>query len=384
MAMMQPWIQQTGARVNFTGTRDLTAVLTSRIQAGNPPDVAILPNPGLMQQFAKAGNLKPITFMNMNTLNQQYSKAWIDLGSYNNQLYAIFMKGANKSTVWYNPKTFTANGWQTPKTWDDMTALSNKIVSDKKTPATPWSIGGESGAASGWPATDWIAQIFLNEYGGQVYDQWVAHQIPWTDSRIKEAWQRFGTNVFTNGYVPGGAAAVLATNFQDASYLPFQNPPKAAMYYEGDFVEGFIKGQFPSLVPGQDFSFFNFPTINQQFGNGITGGADEAVIFKDNPTIESFMNYISTATAQDIWVKRGGFTSLNKLVPISDYPDVVAQQAAQQLANATLFRFGAGDSMPSAVQTTWWADVLKYLQDPNQLDALLQDIENQAKTAYGQ
>jgi alpha-glucoside transport system substrate-binding protein len=382
-AMVAPWEQQTGGKMSFTGTRDLTAILTTRLQAGNPPDIAILPNPGLMAELAKAGNLIPLdSFLDMTTINQDYAKGWVDLGTVDGKLYAIFMKAADKGTVWYNPKVFSANGWTVPDTWDEMIALSDQIVADGKVPAAPWSIAIESGAASGWAATDWMAEILLRKYGGDVYDQLVNHSIPWTDSRVKDMWQMFGTVALTPGYVPGGATAILATNFQDGTYLPFQTPPKAAMDYLGDFAAGFIATQFPDLVAGQDYSFFPFPSITQQYSGGVTGGADVVVAFKDTPTVRSFVQYLSTADAQTIWVKRGGFTSVNNKVSLDAYPDVLTRAAAQQLTGATLFRFGAGDSMPSAVQTAWWAGVLSYLQDPSQLDSILANIESVAQTAY--
>ncbi len=383
-AMVAPWQQQTGGKMNFTGTRDLTAILTTRLQAGNPPDIAVLPNPGLMNQYAAAGYLKSLTNMlNMTTINQQYPKAWLDICSANGTLYAIPMRAANKSMVWYNPAVFKSNNWTVPTTWDQMLTLSNTIVNAHKTPANPWAMGVESGSASGWPGTDWIAQIFLEQNGGDVYDQWVNHQIPWTDPRIKTAWNMWGTIVNTPNYVPGGAATVLATNFQDASYWPFQSPPKAAMYYEGDFVEGFIIGQFPNLKPQTDFDFFPFPVISSNITNAVTGGADLMVVFKDTPTVRSFISYIASPQAQDIWVKRGGFISLNKQIAVTDYPDPVVQKSVQQLLGASLFRFGAGDSMPAAMQTAWWAAVLQYLQNPASLDSILSNLENTARTVYG-
>ncbi len=382
-AMVAPWEQQTGGKMNFTGTRDVTAILTTRLAANNPPDIAILPNPGYMQQLAKAGSLKPLnTFLDMNAISQQYAQGWIDLGTVNGNLYSLFMKAADKGTVWYNPKTFTSNGWTVPQTWDQMIALSNQIVADKKVPPAPWSVAVESGAASGWPATDWMAQIMLRKYGGSVYDAWVNHTMAWTDPKIKDVWNMFGTIVNTPGYVPGGATAVAATNFQNGTYLPFQTPPKAAMDYLGDFTAGFISSQFPTLVAGQDYNFYPFPVIDPQYSGGVTGGADLVSAFKDTPAVRSFVQYLSTPAAQTIWVKRGGFTSVNKLVGLDAYPDVLTRSAAQQLTGATLFRFGAGDSMPSAMQTAWWAAVLSYLQDPTQLDSLLSSLESTAATAY--
>ena len=246
----------------------------------------------------------------------------------------------------------------------------------------PWSVAIESGEASGWPATDWIGEILLHESGGDVYDQWVNHEIPWTDSRIKSAWEKFGQIVLTPDYVPGGAIAALATNFVDGSWLPYNDPPQAAMYYLGAFTQGFIGDQFPNLVAGEDYDFFPFPTINTMYVGGVTGGADVVVAFNDNDTTRSFMEYLASADAQQIWVERGGFTSANSEVSLDAYPDPLARRAAQQLTEATVFRFDADDNMPSAVQKSFWDGTLAYLQNPSQLDSILADIEIRAVDAY--
>jgi alpha-glucoside transport system substrate-binding protein len=379
-AMVLPWEQETGGDLQFTGTRDLIAILTTRVTAGNPPDVAILPNPGQMIELVKEGKLVALdSFLDMNKIRGEYAKGWIDLGTVNSKLYGLFMKADSKGTIWYNPKTFAKNGWQTPKTWDEMIALSDKILASG---LAPWSVAIESGEASGWPATDWIGEILLHESGGEVYDQWVAHQIPWTDSRIKSAWQKFGQIVLTKGYVPGGATAALATNFVDGSYLPFEDPPQAAMYYLGAFTQGFIAEQFPNLVAGEDYAFFPFTTIDPKYAGAVTGGANVVVLFKDNKSTRSFVDYLSTARAQEIWVKRGGFTAVNNQVSLDAYPNPLARLAAEQLTKASVFRFDADDNMPSAVQKAFWEGTLAYLQNPSKLDSILADIEAGAVDAY--
>ncbi|MFC1976698.1 ABC transporter substrate-binding protein [Chloroflexota bacterium] len=379
-AMVAPWEMETGGAVGFSGTRDLIAILTTRVEAGNPPDIVILPNPGQMVELVADGKLVALdSFLDMAKTKREYAQGWIDLGTVNGKLYGIFMKADSKGTVWYNPKTFAADGWQVPGTWDEMIALSDKIVAAGK---NPWSVAVESGEASGWPATDWIGEILLHESGGDVYDQWVNHEIPWTDSLIKSAWEKFGQIALTPNYVPGGATGALATGFIDGSYLPYVDPPKAAMYYLGAFTEGFISEQFPGLIAGDDYAFFPFPTIDARYAGAVTGGANVVVAFKDTPTVRSFIEYLASADAQQIWVERGGFTAVNNQVSLSAYPTVLARLAAQQLTGATVFRFDADDNMPSAVQKAFWEGTLAYLQNPDQLDSILQDIEARAKDAY--
>jgi alpha-glucoside transport system substrate-binding protein len=379
-AVVAPFTTQTGITVNVDSTRDLDATLTTRIRGNNPPDIAILPNPGKMQQLAQQKHLIALdSFLDMSKIRSDYAKAWIDLGSYNGTFYAIFYKAANKGTVWYNPAQFQANSYATPASWADLVTLSNKIAAANK---YPWSMGVESGAASGWPATDWVAEIYLNNSGPDMYDRWVTHKIPWTDTSIKDAFKMYGAIVGGHHYINGAPQSVLATGFEDASHSPYTSPPKSYMYYLGDFTEGFITHQFPNLKAGTDFNFFPFPTINTQYKGAVTGGADVVTMLKDNNSSRSLVKYLATAAAQVIWVKRGGFTSPNKSVDLSAYPDVVAKASAQMLTSATTFRFGAGDLMPPAVQTAFWAGMLAFIGDQTKLDSVLSTIEATAKQAY--
>ena len=380
-AVVAPFIQQTGITINIETTRDLNTILTSRLQANNPPDMAILPNPGKMQQLAQQKKLIALdSFLDMNQIHSDYASAWTDLGSYNGHLYAIFYKAANKGSVWYSPKQFQSNGYQTPSTWQDLITLSTNIASSGK---FPWSMGVSSQAASGWPAADWIAEIFLLQSGPVQYDKWVAHQIPWTDPSVKSAFQYFGQIAAGSHFINGAPQSILATGFQQASYLPFDNPPQAYMYYLGDFTEGFITNQFPSLKAGTDFNFFPFPAINPQYAGAVTGGADVVVAMRNTDAVQKLVKYLATASAQAIWVKRGGFTSVNKSVDLSAYPDAVAQASAKMLTSASTFRFGADDLMPPAVEDAFWKATLSYISNPGQLDSILSDMEATAAQSYG-
>lgn len=380
-AVVTPWQNQTKNSVKVESTRDLSSTITTRIRGNNPPDMAILPNPGFMQQLAGQGHLIPLdSFLDMNQIRNDYSQGWIDLGTYNGHLYALFYKAANKGTIWYNPKLFTAGNYTPPTTWDGLISLSNQIAQSGK---YPWAMGVSSaGGSSGWPSADWIAQIYLEQNGGAMYDQWVAHKIPWTHASIKTAFQTFGQIAGGKHYIAGAPQSIVATDYQSASYIPFKNPPGAYMYYLGDFTEGFITGQFKNAVPGTDFNFFPFPTINPQYTNAVTGGADVVVALKNTTAVQSLVKYMATAGAQEIWVKRGGFTSPNKSVDLSAYPDPVAKASAQMLTQATTFRFGADDLMPQPVENAFWKATLQYIQTPDQLDSILSSMENTAQQNY--
>jgi alpha-glucoside transport system substrate-binding protein len=371
-AMVAPWKTTTGGEMAFTGTRDITTVLTTRVEGGNPPDVAIPAEVGRFQQFAGEGELIPLSACEglEDTIRANYPQGFIDLGTVDGTLYGFFMKADTKGTIWYNPQFFADNGYEpltAASTWDDLIALTDQILADG-TP--PWSVGVESAEASGWPGSDWIQQILLNEAGGAVYDGVIDGSIPLTDPQVKDAWEKFGQIALTEGYtVQEGAVGINATNFVDSTYPPFESPPEAAMVYLGGFASGFITEQFPDAVPVEDFDFFPFP------GGGVTGAANIVYAFNDDATTCSFLNHLASAEAQQIWVERGGFTSVNSQVGLDAYPDPIARAQAEQLSGAELFRFDLDDAIGGALQLAFFDGVTQYLANPGNLDSILSNIE---------
>jgi len=379
MQMVAPYEKCTGAKVQYEGTRDLPAVLTTRVQGGNPPDVAGLPGPGQLQTFAQAGDLIALNkFLDMNTIKQQYDSGWLDLTTVNGNLYGIFAKASVKSQIWYDPKAFQAAGYTVPKTWSDLQALEQKMISDGH---TPWCVALESGAASGWPGTDWIEDFVLQQAGVDTYTKWYQGQIPWTDASIKNAWSAWGDIVNNPKMVYGGSQYVLSTNFGNAPFPLFSNPAGCYMTHSADFITGFINTQFPDLVPGQDYNFFPFPAS----GSGsepVEIGGDLMGAFNDTPQSEALIYWLTTAQAQSIWAAIGGYLAPNKTVPNSVYPDQLTRSEAQMLASAPAVRFDASDMMPAQIQQAFYTGVLNYVSSPNTLDSVLQQIQSVSQGYY--
>jgi len=372
--------QKTGIKVNVETTRDAATVLNTRIRGNNPPDVTGSPGLSQFRTLITQGKVIRLdSILDMNQIRANFSQDWINLASLNGGLYGVLMLANSKGTVWYDPKQFTAKGYTVPQTWNDLITLSDKIASAGQ---YPWTLGVESGAASGWPGADWIDQIFLSLNGGAMTDAWVAHKIPWTDASVKNAFQMFGQIVQGKHYINGAPQSILATNFTPASYLPYASPPKAYMDYLGDFLVGFITAQFPSLQAGTDYNFFTFPTITPAYAGAVTGGADMVFALRDNSAIRQYLQYLSTAEAQEIWVKQGGKSSVNKAVPLSAYPNDVQRAAGKQLSQAPIFRNSPDDLMPQAMETAYWKGVLDYISNPSQLNSILSTLESTAVSAY--
>jgi alpha-glucoside transport system substrate-binding protein len=379
-AMVKPFEARTGIAVQYEGTRDLDAVLTARVQGGNPPDLAVLPAPGHLAELARVGNLKPLDgAFDSSEMAREYPRAWIDLGRVNGRLYGIVIKTALKGLVWYNPRAWTRAGYRVPSSWAQLMSLTKTIASGGK---TPWCLGLESGAASGWPATDWIAILLLRAAGPHVYTQWYRHELPWTDPRIRAAWQRFGQVAANPRYVYGGTAAVLATNFAQAPFPLYASPPGCYLHLQATFIEDFIEQQYPQVRPGRDLAFFMFPPIAPAYASDVEVAGDVVGMFRDTAQARALVRYLATAPAQEIWVRRGGALSANRDVPLSAYPDPLSRRAAQTLAAAGIAVFGASDMMPQAVTDVFYKATLEYVRDPGRLGELLTQVEQAARETY--
>ena len=372
-----PFEQDTGIDVVIESVgRDLPAILVTRLAVGNPPDLAAMPNPGQMKEFANQGAL--VALDGIVDLSES-SKAFIDLAKVDDRVYGLFISADLKSLVWYSPKAFAAKGYEVPTSWPAMIELCNKIVADG---GTPWALGMESGAASGWVGTDWVEDIMLRTAGPDLYDKWVSHEISWTHPAVKKAWEYFGQIVQQPNYIYGGAPGALMIFFGDSPNALFTDPPAAYMHRQATFIQTFILTANPGLVAGEDYDVFPFPPISPIFGNPLLGAGDLISAFNDTAETRALLNYLASAEAQGIWCKALGKLAVNKTVDPSIYPDPITVKAAEMLANAEVFRFDGSDLMPAAVGAgTFWSGVLDFVSGIP-LDTVLASIEASAIDAY--
>jgi alpha-glucoside transport system substrate-binding protein len=380
LAMVKPFEDETGVKVEYEGTRDANAILATRVQGGNPPDLAGIPGPGQLTQFAKAGKVVALdNVLDQTAMQNEYSADVLKYGQVDGKTYGIFIKSSLKGPVWYNPKQFQAKGYAIPKTFDELTTLSRRIA-DSGT--TPWCIGLESGTASGWPGTDWIEDIVLRQSGPDVYDQWYQGKLKWSSSEIRKAFQTWGTIVADPKMVLGGSSAMVATAFGDSGNPMFTNPPRCYLHHQASFITDFFVKANTALKPVEDFNFFMTPDIDTKYSGAVTGGGDLFGMFKDTPQARALMKYLTTPPAQSIWVKRGGAISANKQVNVADYPDNIVRDQAKALTAAKVFRFDASDLMPDAMNAAFWKGILDYVKTPGSLDTILATLDKVQADSY--
>ncbi|HEY5182477.1 MAG TPA: ABC transporter substrate-binding protein [Dermatophilaceae bacterium] len=340
----------TGITIQYTGSNSFEQDLPVKVNGGNAPNLAIIPQPGLLQQMVATKTVKnPPAGTVANEAN--WNAAWKGYGSVSGTFYAAPMSANMKSLVWYSPTYFKDNGYTVPTTWADMMALSAKMASNMTGTAKPWCGGIGSGTASGWPATDWLEEVVLGTFGGQVYDDWISHKVKFSDPQIQTAMKTVADWLQNPAWVNGGVGnvqTIATTTFQDAGLPILKNQCgmlQQASFYEAQWPKG------TKVAADGDVFAFKLPAVDPSITNPVEGGGEFVTAFADDPATQAVQNYLSSPQWANSRIKVApGWVSANEKVDQSLYTDPVDKLSAKYLAdpNAT-FRFDASDAMPAAV-----------------------------------
>lgn len=354
----------TGIDVEYGSSENYEQQAQIDAAAGSSANITILPQPGLLADMASKGYLTPLgdeqkAFVQA---NHAAGDSFVSLGTYkdkdgNPQFYAVPYKSDLKSLVWYSPDNFADAGYEVPQTFEDLMALTDKIVADGK---TPWCIGLGSGGATGWPATDWIEDLMLRTQSPEDYDKWVTNELKFNDPKVVEAIELFGSIAKDDKKVAGGAAAVGTTDFRESPLGLFQVPPACYMHHQASFIPSF----FPEgTVLGEDADFFYFPAYaSKDLGKPVLGAGTLATITKDSDAARAFIEFLGNPISNEIWMAQSGFLSTLKSANVETYGNDTLKGEGQILLDATTFRFDGSDLMPGAVGAgSFWTGMVDFV-----------------------
>ena len=364
----------TGAAVQYSGSDSFEQDIVIAAQANSAPNIAIFPQPGLAADMAARGFLTPLAEGTAAWVADNYAagRSWVDLGSYPGadgaeSLYGFFYKVEVKSLVWYSPEAFDEAGYEIPRSMEELIALSERIVSDG---GTPWCIGLGSGAATGWPATDWVEDIMLRTQRPEVYDRWVANEMPFDDPAVVKAIELFGSFARNDDFVSGGAEAVASTDFRDSPTGLFSVPPGCYMHRQASFIPTF----FPQDA---DSDFFYFPSFaGEDLGNPVLGAGTSFAITRDAPAAHGLIAFLQTPIAHEVWMAQSGFLTPFQAVNPEVFTNADQRKTNEILLGATTFRFDASDLMPGEIGAgAFWTGMVDYVTgaDAGKVAADIQD-----------
>ena len=357
--------EATGVDLKYSSSENYEQQIVIDTQAGSPPNVAVLPQPGLLADLASKGLLVPLGDDTAKFVNDNYGagSSWVKLGTYKGKdgkdaFYAFPYKADLKSLVWYSPENFKDAGYEIPKTMEELFALSDKIVKDG---GKPWCIGLGSGGATGWPATDWVEDLMLRTQTPEVYDGWVNNSVKFNDPKVVAAIEEFGKFAKNDAYVDGGHAGVAATDFRDSAKGLFSTPPKCYMHRQASFIPTF----FPESVKlGQDADFFYFPpyAAKPDLGRPVLGAGTLFAITKDSKAARALIDFLKMPLAHELWMAQSGFLTPLKTVNKEAYANPTLAKEGELLTTATTFRFDGSDLMPGKIGAgAFWTGMVDFV-----------------------
>ncbi|MFG2137034.1 ABC transporter substrate-binding protein [Streptomyces sp. NPDC048650] len=372
--------KRTGARVDFVPSGDdMAGFIGSKIAGGGPPDVAMLQQVGVLNEFAQKGWLKPLGVAAKAQLAKNYAKGWQDLGAHKGTPYGVYFKASNKSLVWYNTKAFDNAGVKEPRTWPDFLKAA-QTVSESGT--EPVSVGG----ADGWTLTDWFENVYLSQAGPRKYDQLAQHRIKWTDASVTQALTTLGRLFGRKDLLSGGNSGALQTDFPTSVTQTFSggDTPKAAMVSSADFAAANITQTKARL--GTDAKVFPFPAVGAE--SPVVTGGDVAVALKDGKAAQALLTFLASTDAARIWAQAGGFVSPNKELDQAAYTSKVMREIAGALiAAGDDFRFDMSDQAPASFGGKpgqgEWKDLQDFLKNPKDIAGTQAQLEKDAAKAFG-
>ncbi len=358
----------TGAKVQYEGSKEFEAQLVVRVRSGNPPDIAYVPQPGLLNTLVKdTGKVSEAPAAVAANVDKWWGEDWKGYGTVDGKFYAAPLGANVKSFVWYSPKAFSDAGYEIPTTWDDMLALSDKIAA---TGTKPWCAGIGSGDATGWVVTDWVEDAMLRDNGADVYDQWVNHEIPFNDPQVAKALDRVGGILKNAKYVNGGfgdVKSIATTTFQDGGLPILQGKcfmHRQASFYAANWPEG------TDVSENGDVFAFYLPETNTDNGKPVLGGGEFVAAFNDRPEVQAFQTYLATDTWANEKAKAtpgGGWVSANKGLDVANLTSPIDKLSAETLQDPeAVFRFDGSDLMPGAVGAgSFWKEMTAWITGKN-------------------
>ncbi|WP_353113819.1 extracellular solute-binding protein [Microbacterium sp.] len=372
--------KDTGIKVVYTGDKAFEGNIVTKVQGGSAPDIAIVPQPGLLKSLIETGEVKKGTDTVSSNVDKYWGKDWKTYGSDGGDFYAAPMLGNVKGYVWYQPAKFKEWGVEVPKTWDELLTLTKTI--QEKSGQAPWCAGFASDAASGWPGTDWIEDMVLRTAGPDVYDKWVAGDVKFTDPQIKTAFDETGKILLDPKYVNAGFGDVKSINstaFGDVAAKVADG--SCALTHQASFLSAnFLtvktkSGETPKIAPDGDVYAFLLPGMKE--GEQMVEGAGEFVTrFSDDEATKKVVEYMSTPEFADARVKLGGVISANRGADPSLASSEFLTDAMKVLQDKnTVMRFDASDLMPATVGSgSFWKGMVSWI-DGTPTDKVLEAIQ---------
>ncbi len=371
---LQPFVDDSDVEITYIGSVDFVEDLRRRVEEANdPPDVAVVPQPGLIRQLAAEGAIVPPSDDVADAVAANYTSATAELGRIDGELLGVPFRLAVKSLVWYRPDVFEMYGWMPPRTRAELYRLVTRIQAE--TDLAPWCFTLAAGTATGWAATDWVEDLVLRSAGPDVYRRWVAGDVRFADPVIATAFAEFRQLVLADGRVAGGIEGVVETPVDEVMEPLLGNPPGCAMAKQADFAASWLPDG-TTIGPNGDIDWFVLPGVAADAPPILVGG-DQIVQFRRHPDVDALIAYLAGPVAGESWARKGGFLSPKTSIPDDVYPRDYLGELVATLQKASTLAFDASDQMPPDVGSDLlWTSITQWVAGADDYETFAETVDS--------
>jgi len=332
----------TGLKVKYESFSDIETYLLEN--ENTDIDIALIPNPQGVVNLGDRLIIKPIEkIVSPEKMNNFYSEHLQEITTSKNSLenYGAFFRLFPNSLIWYSVEKYNKIGSPQFNSYEDILNFTLAHTEEKK---DLWCLDIESGASTGWIATNWLEDLIISEYGLEAYDNWSSQNILSSDSKILNSINRIGKLVFIENAVYGTNERVIRKEFRNNYKNLLSEDVDCVFSWGGHYADFYMP---KNKTFGQDYNFFKFPsTINK---TSIVGIGDILTVLNYSSETEIVFNNLIDEDFGKQWMNQedASYVPANMLNKNSITNPLTYKEAELVMASLTenSFRYDASELM---------------------------------------
>ena len=367
---LQPKAEEAGIDVTWERVTGIDKLIMTKLQASDKPDIAIIPQPGVVENMVKRDGALPLNdVLDMGAVEDSLLPGLVEALTFEDEYYGLPVNTNVKSVVFYPKKAWEKAGYpEEVASLDELEQLTQQISQEQQGDA--WCLGIFSEGSVGWPATDWFEDLVARFGGVDFYNAWVEGEEKFDSEPVRESAEWFESNVIQNA--PGKPTAV---DFGAADDPMWQPQPGCWMLKQGTFITGFFPNNIQNNLD-EEVGVFALPPTEEGSAPPVVGGGDLATMLVDDEDTQEVMNLLAEPEIGEEAAKTGAYVSPHQDFDASLYPNEVIKKAAEAATSAEAFLFDGSDQMPGEVGAgTFWSETTAWVGGDTDLDTMLTNID---------
>jgi len=268
--------EDTGLKIKYIEMIDVEDYLINN-NPNSGVDLALIPNPQGVVNLGERNIILPISkVVNEVQIINNFSNHLLNIttSEKTNENYGVFFRLLPNSFIWYDIEKFKEAGSPFFVSYEAMIAFTRNRASNG---VETWCLDSESGASTGWIATNWLEDLILHEYGPDVYDSWSQQSLLPGSKEVILSINEIGKLIFIENAVYGGNERIVRKEFRNNFINLLSNETDCIFSWSGQYADYYMPEESEF---GIDYDFFKFPSTKNP--DAMVGIGDILVALNNN------------------------------------------------------------------------------------------------------